>query len=418
MQSAEHSIPKLVANQGSGSRVSTTYQLAVDVVSDQPVMVSSNANHVVIGLPLVLAEFATKRPSVVTWANPAPIVYGTALGATQLNATASVVGTFVYTPASGAVLNAGAGQTLSVNFTPTDTTNYTTTTRTVTIDVTWLPPLLTGFTPGSGVIGSTVTLTGTAFTGMAVVTFNGVSAAYTVVTDTELTAIVPAGTTTGPVRVTTPGGTATSSADFHVTNQRGTRALPACYVPGYALTVTLDVGPAPDVQVQAIEDQPPAGWTLGAVSDGGAWDGLNAMVKWGPFYDATARAITYALTPPAEAGGSATFAGVVSFDGVDVAVGGTKTLSRCEQHPADANGDFRLAIGEVTAYGAAWKGGRTWQTPPVPIPIGYVTRAGYLWRIGETYRRDTTPGAEACPTCWVPLTPLPTPEVLLLEKQK
>ena len=49
--------------------------------------------------------------------------------ATQLNATASVRGTFVYTPAAGAVLAPGA-QTLSVTFTPDDTANYTTATAT------------------------------------------------------------------------------------------------------------------------------------------------------------------------------------------------------------------------------------------------------------------------------------------------
>src|SRR5690606_5175270 len=59
----------------------------------------------------------------VAWATPAAITYGTALSATQLNATASVAGTFSYTPASGTILNAG-NQTLSVNFTPTDVTNY------------------------------------------------------------------------------------------------------------------------------------------------------------------------------------------------------------------------------------------------------------------------------------------------------
>ena len=52
-------------------------------------------------------------------------------GATQLDATASVPGTFTYTPAAGTVLNAGKGQTLSVTFTPTDTTDYTTATATV-----------------------------------------------------------------------------------------------------------------------------------------------------------------------------------------------------------------------------------------------------------------------------------------------
>ena len=64
-----------------------------------------------------------KVTSTITWANPAGITYGTALGATQLNATASVPGTFVYTPAAGTVLNAGT-QTLHVDFTPTDTVNY------------------------------------------------------------------------------------------------------------------------------------------------------------------------------------------------------------------------------------------------------------------------------------------------------
>ena len=34
-------------------------------------------------------------------------------------------GTFVYTPAAGMVLKAGAAQTLSVTFTPDDAANYT-----------------------------------------------------------------------------------------------------------------------------------------------------------------------------------------------------------------------------------------------------------------------------------------------------
>src|SRR5207302_9259021 len=53
----------------------------------------------------------------------------------QLNATANVPGTFAYTPAAGAVLNPGAGQTLSVTFTPTNRGNYSIVTKTVTINV-------------------------------------------------------------------------------------------------------------------------------------------------------------------------------------------------------------------------------------------------------------------------------------------
>lgn len=66
----------------------------------------------------------SKASPAITWANPAAITYGTALGATQLNASATVAGNFAYTPAAGTVLGAGT-QTLSVTFTPTDTTDYT-----------------------------------------------------------------------------------------------------------------------------------------------------------------------------------------------------------------------------------------------------------------------------------------------------
>src|SRR6185295_1140635 len=76
-----------------------------------------------------------KASTTITWTAPADITYGTALGATQLNATANVPGTFVYSPVAGTVLNAGAEQTLSATFTPTDAANYTTATKSVSISV-------------------------------------------------------------------------------------------------------------------------------------------------------------------------------------------------------------------------------------------------------------------------------------------
>ena len=76
-----------------------------------------------------------KTTPTITWANPDNIVYGTALSGTQLNATALVAGTFTYTPTAGTVLNAGAGQTLHVDFTPTDTSLYNNASKDVTINV-------------------------------------------------------------------------------------------------------------------------------------------------------------------------------------------------------------------------------------------------------------------------------------------
>jgi hypothetical protein len=70
----------------------------------------------------------------ITWSKPADITYGTVLSSTQLNATASVPGSFVYTPASGTVLSAGT-HILHADFTPTDTANYTNATADVTINV-------------------------------------------------------------------------------------------------------------------------------------------------------------------------------------------------------------------------------------------------------------------------------------------
>jgi hypothetical protein len=75
----------------------------------------------------------------ITWPTPADILYGTALGAAQLNATASVPGTFVYMAAAGTVLPAGL-QTLSVTFTPANT-SYATVKASATIMVTAAPSL-------------------------------------------------------------------------------------------------------------------------------------------------------------------------------------------------------------------------------------------------------------------------------------
>jgi hypothetical protein len=99
-----------------------------------------------------------KATPVITWATPSPIVYGTALSATQLNATASVAGSFVYTPALGAVPAAGT-DTLSVTFTPTDTSNYTTASATVQLVVGKATPVITWATPSPIVYGTALSAT-------------------------------------------------------------------------------------------------------------------------------------------------------------------------------------------------------------------------------------------------------------------
>ncbi len=78
------------------------------------------------------------------------------------------------------------------------------------------PPTITSFDPTSGPVGTSVTINGTNFTGATAVTFNTAGASFTVTSATAIQATVPAGATTGPLSVTTPGGTATSANAFTV----------------------------------------------------------------------------------------------------------------------------------------------------------------------------------------------------------
>ncbi len=94
----------------------------------------------------------------ISWSNPSAITYGTPLGAAQLNATASVPGTFNYSPAAGAVLGAGT-QTLKVTFTPNDITDYTTATATVTLTVNQAVPAITWTAPAAITYGTALSAT-------------------------------------------------------------------------------------------------------------------------------------------------------------------------------------------------------------------------------------------------------------------
>lgn len=76
----------------------------------------------------------TKITPVISWPTPAAITYGTQLSSTQLDASFSVPGTCVYSPAAGAVPAVGT-QTLSVTCTTTDTPDSIAITKTVSLTV-------------------------------------------------------------------------------------------------------------------------------------------------------------------------------------------------------------------------------------------------------------------------------------------
>ena len=88
----------------------------------------------------------TQAAPVITWGSPAGIVYGTALSGAQLNASGSVPGTFVYSPALGTVLEPGT-QTLTATFTPNDAVDYRVQVSTVTLTVSPITPSITWAIP-------------------------------------------------------------------------------------------------------------------------------------------------------------------------------------------------------------------------------------------------------------------------------
>jgi large repetitive protein len=75
---------------------------------------------------------------------------------------------------------------------------------------------ISAFTPTSGSAGTTVQIQGAGFTGATVVTFNGAKASSSMDSDSHLRATVPACAATGPISVTTLGGTAINSSRFTV----------------------------------------------------------------------------------------------------------------------------------------------------------------------------------------------------------
>jgi hypothetical protein len=82
-----------------------------------------------------------QQPPAIVWATPAPILYGTPLSATQLDATSPIQGSFSYSPSAGTVLPIGPN-TLTATLSPTDTTDYTTSKASVTLTVIPATPLV------------------------------------------------------------------------------------------------------------------------------------------------------------------------------------------------------------------------------------------------------------------------------------
>ena len=187
------------------------------------------------------ADNFTYIPPSITSFSPSSGIAGTAvtirgnlfLGATSVkfgNVAASSF-TVVDSTTITAIVSAGATGTITIiapGGTATSSTNFS-----------YLPPTITSFTPSSAGTSSTVTITGTNFTGATAVKFGTIAAAsFVVVNNTTINAVVGPGAT-GRVSVTTPGGTANSTGTFtYIPPPTITSFTPTTGVVGNVVTIT------------------------------------------------------------------------------------------------------------------------------------------------------------------------------------
>jgi outer membrane protein assembly factor BamB len=137
-------------------------------------------------------------------------------------------------------------------------------------------PKITGFSPISGPVGTSVTILGSGFTGITAVAFNGTGATFTVTSSSEIHATVPAGATTGPISVTNASGTALSASNFTVTPTPPSTGLsPGTGPPTSKLTVSgANFGPNEAVDVYFdITDQ-----ALASTDGTGSFGGISIQV--------------------------------------------------------------------------------------------------------------------------------------------
>ena len=164
-------------------------------------------NEVAATPPKLTAVAPVKFVPVIVTDVPA----GTSVTITGTNFTGATAVSFGGVAATSFTVNSATSITAVVGIGATGNVNVTTPGGTASLaGFTFVPPpTVTAFTPTSGGTGTSITITGTNFTGATAVSFGGVAAtSFTVNSATSITAVVGSGVS-GNVSVTTPGGTAT-----------------------------------------------------------------------------------------------------------------------------------------------------------------------------------------------------------------
>ncbi|MBD2770197.1 IPT/TIG domain-containing protein [Hymenobacter sp. BT664] len=203
------------ANDGSAviaaPNVATTQARVMVEAADNYFFDISNVDFTVIPVP---------GPTITSF-SPAGGLVGTVVVITGTNFTGATAVAFNGQPAASFTVNSPTQITATVapgtTTGPITVTTPTGTGTSATPFVVASPPVVVSFTPSTGGAGTSVVITGTGFTAVTGVQFNGTYApVFTVNSATQITVVVPPGATSGPITVTTAAGTGVSVASFTV----------------------------------------------------------------------------------------------------------------------------------------------------------------------------------------------------------
>lgn len=159
-----------------------------------------STTQVILDLQAVVPVLETNVPLPINLSPTAPGPEATSATSAPTNQTGTTVPLVNPTPFPN--LNTTTGSTLTNTPSPTTTTNTSTSSSSSSSSSTTAtpaPPTFTAMSPTTAARGATVTLTGTGFSKVNTVFFNGISASFVVNSDTTITATVPVGVTNGVV---------------------------------------------------------------------------------------------------------------------------------------------------------------------------------------------------------------------------
>ena len=343
------------------------------------------------------ASFTVIPAPTITSFTPASGIIGTKVVITGTNLTGATSVTFNGVAAATVTLASATSITATVPAGATSglisvTTPGGTVASATPYTVTF-PPVLSSFTPATSAIGGTVVITGSAFTGATAVTFNGVAAAFTIVSDTQLSATVPAGATSGKISVTNGDGTTASTASFTVIPAPTvTSFTPASGIIGTKVVITgTNLTGATSVTfngVAAATVTLASATSITATVPAGATSGLiSVTTPGGTVASATPYTVTFppvlsSFTPATSAiGGTVVITGsaftgttAVTFNGVAAAFTIVSDTQLSVTVPAGAtSGKISVTNGDGTTAGAA-----SFTVIPAPTVTSFTPASGII----------------------------------------